>query len=109
MPVLNRLINSFSEQNVINFFSGAITSFRADQDVFYEMIPEDTPFDDPVKIGEAVLESEEEILVLLCRYQNTLTQRNGKKQQLDMAKIIMNKEFKDWAICIFYDDSYGVR
>src|SRR5690625_2502951 len=109
MPVLNRLINSFSEQNVINFFSGAITSFRSDQDVFYEMIPEDTPFDDPVKIGEAVLESEEEILVFLCRYQNTLTQRSGKKQQFDIAKKIMNEDFKDGAICFFYDDSGSFR
>lgn len=109
MSFLNRIVTDFSPQRVHDFFFDKINSFQPDEDVFYDMIPEDTPFDDPVKIGEAVLESEEEILVFLCRYQNTLTQRSGKKQQFDIAKKIMNEDFKDGAICFFYDDSGSFR
>ncbi|MBS3739608.1 hypothetical protein [Mesohalobacter halotolerans] len=51
MPTVNKIIDSISNQNISLFFENKITSFKPEKEVFTNLVKQDAPFSDPVKIG----------------------------------------------------------
>lgn len=109
MTLINNLISDFSLKQAQQFFFQNISSFEPDEDVFYDIIGEDARFDDPIKIGQAELTNSDELLVFICKSHQELTARSGKKMQFDIAKKVLQEDFKDGAIFIFYDDNGNFR
>ncbi|MCM8569702.1 N-6 DNA methylase [Gramella jeungdoensis] len=107
--MINQLITNLNNGNIRLFFESKITSFKPEQEVFENIVSEEKPFADPVKIGHAELNNHEELLVFSCAYRSELTARSAKKQQFEIAKKILTEDFKDGAIFIFYDDAGNFR
>lgn len=107
--MINQLITNLSNGNIRLFFESKITSFKPEQEVFENIVSEEKPFADPVKVGHAELNNHEELLVFTCKYEDELTARSSKKKQFDIAKRILKEDFKDGAIFIFYDVAGNFR
>ena len=109
MASINTIITNISNQNISLFFESKITSFKPEKDVFTNIVKEEKPYSDPVKIGHAELRNNEELLVFTCQYNKELTARSAKKQQFEIAKKVLKEDFKDGAIFIFYDAQGNFR
>ena len=107
--MINQLITNLSTGNIRLFFESKITSFKPEQEVFENIVSEEKPFADPVKVGHAELNNHEELLVFTCMYEDELTARSSKKKQFDIAKRILKEDFKDGAIFIFHDAAGNFR
>lgn len=109
MSSINTIISNISNQNISLFFENKITSFKPKKDVFTNTVNEETPYFDPIKIGQAELKNHEELLVFTCEYNKELTARSAKKQQFEIAKKVLKEDFKDGAIFIFCDAQGNFR
>ncbi len=109
MNQLDTLISDISNKTAKDFFFKKISSFQRDNDIFYDIVKDESRFEDPVKIGEAELKNSDELLVFTCKYRGKLTSRSAKKRQFEIAKKILKEDFKDGAIFIFYDESGNFR
>lgn len=106
---IEKLITSFSNEHLKDFFFKKIDSFSPDSDLFYNILDEESNFEHPEKIGHAELEDSNELLVFTCAYKGELTQRSAKKRQFEIAKKVLSEDFKDGAIFVFYDESGNFR
>ena len=109
MPSIDKIISNISNQKISLFFENKITSFKPEKDVFTNTVNKETPYSNPIKIGHAELKNYEELLVFTCEYNKELTARSAKKQQFEIAKKVLKKDFKDGAIFIFYDAQSNFR
>jgi len=109
MASTNSLISNISNQSIRLFFENKITSFKPEKDVFTNVVNEERPYSDPIKIGNAELKNHEELLVFTCEYNKELTARSAKKEQFEIAKKVLKEDFKDGAIFIFYDTQGNFR
>lgn len=107
--MINQLIANLNNGNIRFFFENKISSFKPEQEVFENLVSEEKPYADPLKIGHAELNNHEELLVFSCYYKSELTARSAKKQQFEIAKKILKEDFKDGAIFIFYDNAGNFR
>lgn len=109
MDHFENLIKGISNQSICSFFENKITSFKAEKVIYTEIVKKDASFSDPVKIGQAELKNNEELLVFTCQSKKELTARSAKKQQFEIAKKVLKEDFKDGAIFIFYDTKGDFR
>ena len=110
---INKLIENFSVETLVEFVRQKIRTFKQDEEN-YEYLFDDKDYinenyQDIVKIGEAVLNDSEDILILTAKTLSYLTNRTGKKRQYEIAKKILKEENKDSAIFVFYDDEGNFR
>lgn len=110
MNPLNKLINNFSETNLITFLRSAIQSFKPDDEELDHLFQEDIfdKYESIVKIGEATIDKDE-IIVIASKTNDPLTERTGKKKQYEIAKTILKHEVKDASLFIFYDNEGNFR
>jgi|26BtaG_2_1085354.scaffolds.fasta_scaffold00923_3 hypothetical protein len=101
--MIEKLSKNISNSAISKFFQNRISSFKTDKDVFTDIVSENRPYSDPIKIGYAELKNHEELLVFTCEYNKELTNRSAKKEQFEIAKKVLKDDFKDGAIFIFYD------
>lgn len=109
MSALDKLITSFSNQHLKDFFFNKVHSFEPETDVFDNLLEEESDFENPEKIGQLELEDNNELLVFTCVYKGELTQRSAKKRQFEIAKKVLSEDFKDGAIFVFYDENGNFR
>src|SRR5690625_5070031 len=109
MAIIDTLISNFSIAQAQEFFFQNISSFESDEDTFYDIVDGDSRFDDPIKIGQASLADSDELLVFVCKSNQELTARSARKKQFDIAKKVLQEDFKDGAIFIFYDENENFR
>lgn len=110
MSKINSLIEDFSTTNLITFLRASIPSFKPDDDDLDHLFPEDIydKYESIIKIGEAEIDKDE-LIVIASKTNEPLTERTGKKNQYEIAKIILKHEVKDASLFVFYDDEGNFR
>ena len=110
MSKINSLIENFSTTNFIAFLRESIPSFKPDDDDLDHLFQEDIydKYESIVKIGEAEIDKDE-LIVIVSKTNEPLTERIGKKNQYGIAKTILKQEVKDASLFIFYDDEGNFR
>jgi len=111
--MINSLITDFSIEQLKLFFRRKMTKFKPIEDN-YEYLFEDREeitdcFTNIIKIGEADLTNNDDLLVITAKTNEPLTNRTGKKRQYEIAKRILKEENKDAAFFVFYDDDGSFR
>jgi len=101
MNPLNKLINNFSETNLITFLRSAIQSFKPEDEELDHLFQEDIfdKYESIVKIGEAKIDTDD-LIVIASKTNEPLTERTGKKNQYEIAKTILKHEVKDASLCL---------
>src|SRR5690606_5661749 len=104
MSKINLLIKDFSINNLISFLRESIPSFKPDNEDFNHLFPEDiyNKYESIIKIGEAEINNDE-LIVIASKTNDPLTERTGKKNQYEIAKIILKHDVKDASLFIYYD------
>ena len=110
MSKINSIIENFSTTNFIAFLRESIPSFKPDYDDLDHLFQEDIydKYESIVKIGEAEIEKDE-LIVIVSKTNEPLTERIGKKNQYGIAKTILKQEVKDASLFIFYDEEGNFR
>lgn len=110
MSKINSLIEDFSTTNLIAFLRASIPSFKPDEDDLDYLFPEDIydKYESIIKIGEAEIDTDE-LIVIVSKTNEPLTERTGKKNQYEIAKTILKHEVKDASLFVFYDDKGNFR
>ena len=104
---MDKLIQNFSIKSVVDFFKNKISSFSPNsENLDYILKPTDFEhFSELKKIGEVEYNNSDELIVFTCKFQGVLSERSSKKRQFEIAKKVLNEDFKDGAIFIFHDDN----
>lgn len=113
MSNINNLITDFSVEQLRQFFRGKIAKFKPIEES-YDFLFEDKEeildnFTEIIKIGEAELNNNDDLLVITAKTNKKLTNRTGKKRQYEIAKNILKEENNDAAFFIFYDENNNFR
>ncbi len=110
MSKLSSLIQDFSKSNLIAFLRQNINTFKPEDEDFDYLFPDDIfeKYESIEKVGEAIVGSDD-LIVLLSKTTDPLTNRSGKKNQYEIAKKILKIEVKDSALFVFYDDEGNFR
>jgi hypothetical protein len=111
--MINSLITEFSLEQLKQFFRRKITKFKPIEEN-YEYLFEDKSeiiddFTNILKIGDAELNNNDDLLVITAKTNKKLINRTGKKKQYEIARKILREENKDAAFFIFYDESNNFR
>jgi len=110
MSKLSSLIQDFSKSNLIAFLRQNINTFKPKDEDFDYLFPDDIfeKYESIEKVGEATIENDD-LIVLISKTTDPLTNRSGKKNQYEIAKKVLKNEVKDSAIFVFYDDDGNFR
>jgi len=113
LSYINDLISDFSIEQLKLFFSRKITNFKPIPE-YYDFLFEENEvvpkhYENIIKIGEADLANNDDLLVITAQTNEPLTNRTGKKRQYEIAKKILKEENKDAAFFIFYDENNNFR
>src|SRR5690554_972405 len=98
---MDKLINSFSVENLRSFFmpKGLKPSYED-----FEHLLQDgqyNSFSELLKLGELNFNNSEDLLVFTCKYHGELSEKASKKKQFEIAKKVLNQDYKDGAIFVF--------
>lgn len=110
MSKINSIIEDFSNTNLIAFLRASIPSFKPDDDELDHLFQEDNyeKYESITKIGEAKIDKDD-LIIIVSKTIEPLTQRTGKKNQYEIAKTILKQEVKDASLFVFYDDEGNFR
>ena len=111
--MINSLITEFSVEQLKLFFRRKIKKFKSIPEN-YEYLFEDREeitdnFTNIIKIGDADLMNNDDLLVITAKTNKQLTNRTGKKRQYEIAKKILKEKNKDAAFFVFYDEADNFR
>jgi len=113
MNTLHNLIEQFTTDLLQQFFREKINTFKPVEDnvdyIFEDNDLIKEKYTDIYKRGEADITNSNDLLVISVKTLVPLTDKTGKKQQFDIAKKILQEEFKDAAFFIFYDEKGNFR
>lgn len=107
---IKKLAESFSKENLVVFFRQKIASFQPEErDISYMFDNAlDGRYEYIIKVGEASLGADE-VIVILSKTNDCLTEKSGKKSQYDIAKRVLQNENIDAAFFVFYDQHGNFR
>ena len=109
-PLIRKLIDNFSLETFSEFLLRKNPDF-----LVYE--PSDVPipekfedrFSEVYKVGELKLKDGRELVVFGIKTEGELTERSSKKAQFELGKYLLNSEYKDCGIFVFYDNIGNFR
>ncbi len=105
---ISKLVEGISPNAITSFFKDKNSSFRAKREPLEVAMR--TEFTQLQKLGEInYRDTAENLLIFSCRYSGTLNERSAKKEQFDIAKRVLQDDFKDGAVFVFYDDKGTFR
>jgi adenine-specific DNA-methyltransferase len=107
---IDNLIFNFSQKNLIQYLRSKISTFKPDEEDLSHLFEDEVfeKYESIEKIGEANLNGDE-LLVILSKTADSLTEKSGKKNQYEIAKKVLKEESKDASIFVFYDDEGNFR
>jgi len=108
---MNKLIHHFSIKTLTDFFRKSVTAFRPQTEDISRYI-ENKHFDrfsQLERIGNLPFQNSDELIVFACQYNGNLSERSSKKQQFEIAKLVLQQDLKDAAIFVFYDETGKFR
>ncbi|MBD3638051.1 MAG: hypothetical protein HUJ25_11920, partial [Crocinitomicaceae bacterium] len=110
MSKIQTLIDDFSTDNLIAFLRANIPSFKPDEEELDHLFPEEIydKYESIEKIGLAEIENDE-LIVIVSKTTDPLTERTGKKNQYEIAKKILKHEVMDAALFVFHDEDGNFR
>lgn len=109
---INHLIQNVERQNIQDYFKQKIAAFRPIEEELTHIIQNEANYElftELFKLGEVEFEDSDELLVFSCQYNGELSNRSSKRKQFEIAKKVLNEDFKDGAIFLFYDKSGKFR
>jgi len=110
---INNLISYFSVDELKLFFRSKIAKFKPIEESYDFLFEDKDEISDNFtyinKIGEAVLNNNDDLLIITAKTNKILTNRTGKKRQYEIAKNILKEENNDAAFFIFYDENNNFR
>ena len=101
--MIDLLISSFSNLNLVNFLINQNSSFVDYEEDLSDIVSDFEEFDSLIKLGEIEYGNTDKLMVFTCEFQGELTSRSSKKAQYEIAKKVMKEDFKDGAVFVFYD------
>ena len=109
--MLDRMIADFDTNGLILFLGGKLSGFHGEIMDYSHYLNDSQAerYSNVCKIGETLLNGNEQIIAIAALTNDTLTERSGKKTQYDIAKTIMKAEMADLAFFVFYDNTGAFR
>lgn len=102
---LLKLIGSFDQENLVNFFRKAHEDFKPAGETFPEYVAEEPDFLEVVQqVGKIEFGLDERLLVFRAKTTGDITKRTSKRRQYDLAKKMLKSKFSDAGIFVFHDD-----
>ncbi len=110
MSKLTSLIQDFNKSNLIAFLRQKLPTFKPEEEDFDHLFQDDVfeKYESIEKVGEATI-GNDDLIVLISKTTDPLTNRSGKKNQYEIAKKVLKNEVKDSALFVFYDDDGNFR
>lgn len=107
---IDNLIHNFSSKILTQYLRSKIPTFKPDDEDLSHLFKDEVfeKYESIEKIGEANLNGDD-LLVILSKTTDSLTEKSGKKNQYEIAKKILKEESKDASIFVFYDDEGNFR
>ncbi|PZX92786.1 hypothetical protein DOS84_13005 [Flavobacterium aquariorum] len=107
---IDNLIHNFSSKILTQYLRSKIPTFKPDDEDLSHLFEDEVfeKYESIEKIGEANLNGDD-LLVILSKTTDSLTEKSGKKNQYEIAKKILKEESKDASIFVFYDDEGNFR
>lgn len=106
---LEKLVHSFSRENLITFLRAASGSFAPQQADYSRYVESDMPVRELQKLGQIDFQDRNRLIVLTGKLDKELTSHTGKRQQYDLAKKVLKAENLDAGIFVFYDETGHFR
>ena len=107
--MINNVITSFSNNNLIQFFRKQNPAFEDYEENLSDIIRGFDKFSKLIKLGEISYDNTDKLMVFSCSYQGELSSRSSRKAQYEIAKKALKEDFKDGAVFVFYDQSGKFR
>jgi methylase of polypeptide subunit release factors len=101
-----QFVNNFSTHSLSDYFTQRISRFVPRQENLNYIITQESKFEkfsELTKIGEATFDNEEDLIVFSCKYDGPITSRSSRRRQFDIAKKVLQEDFKDGAIFVYHD------
>lgn len=108
MQQLENLINDISDKTIRDFIRSKNSAFKEINEDCCD-IEIDNRFSDLKKLGYIDYADSDSLLVFSCKYNDDLSSRSSKKMQFEIAKNLLNDDFKDGAVFVFYDNAGRFR
>lgn len=107
---IDNLIFNFSQKNLVQYLRSKISTFKPEEEDLSHLFEDEVfeKYESIEKIGEANLNGDD-LLVILSKTTDSLTEKSGKKNQYEIAKKVLKEESKDASIFVFYDDEGNFR